>query len=193
MSKILKNQGGADIVLDDVGVTVSAGTDYTIPPQDYPAFSASGDTIKALANESLKFNDGSFDFPITELSRAVDILKGWPVQEVPTDETEFFFDFTGVISGDDPQTILEQTVDPLVNIELQRIYLACRREAVLQVYLDGTEIAKLVTGPGKPTDSFDFKPNKICAGSSTLLAQLQKRVGIPDTDASVHFMGLQTS
>lgn len=191
MSKILRNDGGADVALTDVGVTVAASSSYTIPPQDYPAFSASSDTIIAVANLSLILNDGSFD--VTDISRAVDILKGWPVQDVPTTEEPFFFDFSGVVSGDDAVVILEQIVNPADTIELTRMYLECRRESIAQVFLDGQEIARLMTGPGKPTDGFDWRPNKICEGGSTIIVTLQKRVGLPDTDASVHLMGIQTS
>lgn len=191
MSKILRNDGGVDVVLTDVGVTVAAASSYTVPPQDYPAFSASGDAIKALADSTLILNDGSSD--VLDLSKAVDILKGWPVQVVSASSDPFFFDYSGTVVGDDAAVILEHNVNPVNTLELTRIYVECRRESIVQVFLSGEEIARLVTGPGKPIDSFDWRPNKICVGGSVVVVQIQKRPGLPDTDAGIHLMGIQTS
>ncbi len=79
MSKILRNPDLLNaVVLADVGVTVAADSQYTIPPQDYLAFAASSDVIRALSDESLILNDGG-NF-ITNLSNAIDIIKGWAPQ-----------------------------------------------------------------------------------------------------------------
>lgn len=189
MSKILRNDGGSDYVLDDVGVTVAASSSYTIPPQDYPAFAASSDTIKALADLLLTLNDGGND--VTELSKAVDIIKGWPIQvdETSTD-SPFFFDYAD-IPASGPLVIYSQAVDPGATIILNRIYVACRMESMLQVYLDGVEIAFLRTGAAFPMASFDWKDGRNCESGSTITIVFTKRDGAPDIDVGVHLMGIQ--
>lgn len=189
MSKILRNDSGSDYVLTDVGVTVAAASSYTIPPQDYPAFAASSDTIKALADSFLILNDGGND--ITELSKAVDILKGWPVQTgTTTTDSPFFFDYAG-IPPSGPEVIYSQSIDPGVTLLLNRIYIACRMESMLQVYVDGAAIAFLRTGAAFPMASFDWKDGRSCESGSTLTIVLTKRDGAPDIDVGVHLMGTQ--
>lgn len=75
MSKILKNNTALDVEIADTGVTVLASAQYTIPPQDYATFAASSDVIAKIASLSLTFNDGSSD--ITNISNAIDAIKGW--------------------------------------------------------------------------------------------------------------------
>lgn len=75
MSKILKNLMPFDVEIADVGVKIAGAQNYTIPPQDYLRFAASSDTIRELARGELLLNDGGND--VSDLSDAVDILKGW--------------------------------------------------------------------------------------------------------------------
>ncbi len=93
MSKILINNTATDIFITDTGVTVSASFPYVIPPQDYATFAASSNVITELASGNIKLNDGSSD--IDTLSKAVDILKGFP----PQITSPFFFDTTNVPVG----------------------------------------------------------------------------------------------
>lgn len=77
MSKILKNSGDIAVELVDVGVTIPASGQFTIPPQDYQKFAASSDAIRALSTDLLVLNDGGND--VTDLSEAVNLLKNWCV------------------------------------------------------------------------------------------------------------------
>lgn len=69
-------------MITDTGVTVPVSSSYTIPPQDYLTFAASSDSIRFLSDGSLILNDGTDD--VTDLSQAIDILKGWCPQ-TPTE------------------------------------------------------------------------------------------------------------
>lgn len=93
MSKILKNNTVFDVEIADTGVTVPASGEYTIPPQDYSTFAASSNVISFLADSTLILNDGGDD--ITVLSRAVDIIKGFPPQLT----SPFFFDTSNIPVG----------------------------------------------------------------------------------------------
>lgn len=99
MSKILRNDNPSSAVdLFDVGVSIPGGASYTIPPQDYPQFAASSDVIEALSDDLLILNDGGND--ITNLSDAVDIIKGWfprDVDDAFTGETLQFAGLVGVL------------------------------------------------------------------------------------------------
>ena len=142
MSKILINNQGIDIELLDVGVTVPAISTYVIPPQNYPVFAASSDVIRflSLGNEGggLVLNDGGND--ILVLSDAIDIIKGWPVQPVVEEDTPFFFDYAGVVSGSDPQTLIAYFVPPNATAELTRFYYTCRMESFVQILKNGSLI-----------------------------------------------------
>ena len=79
MSKILKNNTGSAIVIDDVGavsIPASPGS-FTIPPQDYLLWAQSSDIISFLNDASptpsITVNDGSFDLNV---SSGVDLIKG---------------------------------------------------------------------------------------------------------------------
>ena len=79
MSKILKNNTGAAIIIADVGsvsIPASPGS-YTIPPQDYLLWAQSSDIITYLNDTpptpSITVNDGSFDL---NPSDGVDLIKG---------------------------------------------------------------------------------------------------------------------
>lgn len=85
MSKVLVNPSAFDVAIADTGVTVPTGGSFTIPPQDYPTFAASSDTIRYLSDGTLVLNDGTDD--VTILSQAVDILKGWCPQAPTTAES----------------------------------------------------------------------------------------------------------
>ena len=108
MSKILRNDDPINSVeLLDTGVSIGANSSYTIPPQDYPTFAASSDVIRALSDNLLTLNDGGTD--ITNLSNAIDIIKGWfPGNSTAADD--FFFDYFDVPVGVGPHTLFSYPV-----------------------------------------------------------------------------------
>jgi hypothetical protein len=79
MSKILKNTTGSTIAINDVGISISANSSYTIPPQDYLLWSASSNVIAPIGSLEIIVNDGSFDLSPSD---GVDLLKGI----LPTDQ-----------------------------------------------------------------------------------------------------------
>lgn len=185
MSKILKNNTASPINITDTGVTVPASSQYTIPPQDYSSFAASSDVITELSNVNLTLNDGSSD--ITNLSDAVDIIKGW----FPgTGSSQgFFFDYDNLASGDLPITLISTTGQAM---KLSHLEVSCRIEATFQVYLNGDVIAILKTGAGKPSSSFTWFPQRPCLDSDLVEVTLTKRSGTPDVSAGAHLMGVST-
>lgn len=192
MSKILVNVSGADVIIDDVGVTIAGSTQYTIPPQDYPQFAASSDVIRLLSDPLiLVLNDGGND--ITVLSNAIDIIKGWPVQSTDTDEagTEepFFFDYDDIPSGSGPHTVFTFGVGPGQTLNLRRVALSCRIESQLKILKNGVTIGQVLTGAAQPSSNFDWRPDYILVENDILDIVLTKRSGAPDTDVGVHVMG----
>lgn len=75
MSKILKNSTDGVVELVDVGVSIPASGQFTVPPQDYLRFASSSDMIRALSTGIIVLNDGGND--ITNLSDAINIIKNW--------------------------------------------------------------------------------------------------------------------
>jgi hypothetical protein len=189
MSKILVNVSGFDVDIADTGVTIPVATSYTIPPQDYPTFAASSDVIRLLSDPSLlTLNDGGND--ITNLSNAIDIIKGWPIQTVPEEDAPFFFDYADIPVGAGPHVLMSDVVQAGTILELTRLYVSCRMESMLQLFHNGLVIATLRTGAAYPTASFDWRPNNACAEGDSIEIVLTKRSGAPDTDVGVHLMGI---
>lgn len=122
MSKILVNNLSIDIIIQDTGVTVQPNNPYTIPPEDYAKFAASSDVIRSLADDSLVLNNGGDD--ITNLSDAVDIIKGWPVLD-----SSFFFDtahyngdaFGTIIIPDTTDGIITEVLIDNINEEIDKV------------------------------------------------------------------------
>lgn len=74
MSKILKNTTLSPIAVGDTGITIQVSpTDYTIPPQDYPLWASSSDTVTQVGAGNIIVNDGSNDLSISD---GVDLIKG---------------------------------------------------------------------------------------------------------------------
>lgn len=195
MSKILVNVLGSDVILDDVGVTVAGSSQYTIPPQDYPQFAASSDVITALATNTLVLNDGGND--ITDLSKAVDIIKGWPIQSSLDDsgdtEEPFFFDYDDVPVGSGPHTILTFPIGINQTLSLKRVAFTCRFESQLKILKNGFAIGQILNGPAQPSSNFDWRNDYILVENDILEVVLTKRNGAPDTDVGVHVMGVLTT
>lgn len=192
MSKILVNVSGSEITLDDVGVTIAGGAQYTIPPQDYAQFAASSDVITALATpNTLTLNDGGND--ITDLSQAVDIIKGWPIQSLSEEETPFFFDYDDIPVGPGPHIILTYQVEAGNILDLKRVAFACRMESQLKITKNGVTIGQLFNGAARPSSNFDWRPDYNFAENDILEIVLTKRNGAPDTDVGVHVMGVLTT
>ena len=191
MSKILVNNNGFDVVIPDVGVTVAASSNYTIPPQDYATFAASSDVITRLAALELILNDGGND--IISLSQAVDIIKGWPIQVSETEDEPFFFDFADVLSGPGPHSLFSQTMDPGITLDLSQLIVACRVESLVEIYLNGLVVGSLRTGAALPTNSFNWRPNRKCVEGDSIEVVLTKRAGPPDITVGVHLMGVQNT
>ena len=88
MSKILKNNTASPQLVSDVGVTVAASSQYTIPAQDYLLWAASSNVITKIGDSTFTVNDGSVDLSISD---GTDLIKGlWPKKvrlEGATDST----------------------------------------------------------------------------------------------------------
>lgn len=188
MSKILKNPDLVNpVILVDTGVTVPANTNYTIPPQDYLVFAASSDVISALSDGLLILNDGGND--ITNLSDAVDIIKGWCPGSQDSGQN-FFFDYFNVPVGVGPHTLFTYTITYPTMLELSRLKVSCRMESIFQVLHNGTTIAALFTGAAQPTDSFVWYPSRDFAFGDLVEIILTKRTGAPDVSVGLNLQGL---
>ena len=73
MSKILINTTVSDITISDVGITISASSQYTIQAQEYTLWAASDDVIVHVGAEDIIVNDGSVNLGISD---GIDLLKG---------------------------------------------------------------------------------------------------------------------
>lgn len=187
MSKILKNQTASDVQVTDTGVTVLASSNYTIPPQDYLTFAASSDVIRLLADVTLVLNDGGTD--ITSLSQAVDIIKGWAPAAPTTSSNTFFFDYTGIVSGATPVTLISYTVPVGLVLSISRLELACRVESTVEIQKNGDVIGVIRTGAASPKDSFHWSPNRSLSEGDLLEIILTKRAGSADISVGAHLMG----
>lgn len=188
MSKILRNDDAINSVeLPDTGVSVSASSSYTIPPQDYSIFAASSDVIRALSNNSLTLNDGGND--ITNLSSAIDIIKGWCPGATSAND-DFFFDYFDVPVGAGPHTLFTYNVTFPDVIELGRLTVSCRFESMFQVYKNGVVIADLRTGPANPTANFVWYPTRAFALGDLIEIIFEKRAGAPDVSVGLNLQGI---
>lgn len=79
MSKILKNDSGSTVTVNDTGVSIPNASQYTIQPQDYLLWAASSDVVTQVGNGNLVVNDGSFDLSISD---GIDLIKGLFPSEV---------------------------------------------------------------------------------------------------------------
>lgn len=188
MSKILRNDDPINSVeLLDTGVSIGASSSYTIPPQDYPTFAASSDVIRALSNNLLTLNDGGND--VTNLSNAIDIIKGW-FPGAASEADDFFFDYFDVPVGPGPHTLFSQTVTFPDVLELGRLTVSCRFESMFQVLKNGAVIADLRTGPAKPTDSFVWYPTREFEIGDLIEIIFEKRTGAPDVSVGLNLQGI---
>jgi hypothetical protein len=73
MAKIIKNTVNSVFLVDDTGVSISALSNYTIPPQDYWIWAASSNVVSLVGNGTFIVNDGSNDLSISD---GIDIIKG---------------------------------------------------------------------------------------------------------------------
>ena len=187
MSKILRNDDPVvPVELADTGVTVAPTSSYTIPPQDYPTFAASSDTIRALSLGTLILNDGGSD--VTNLSSAVDIIKGW-CPTTSDDSEDFFFDYGDIPIGEGPHTLFSYTVTDPDILSLSRIQVACRIESYWTVYLNGNVVGDLRTGAAQPRDSFIWNPSRSFAIGDLIEIVLMKRSGAPDVSVGLNIQG----
>lgn len=188
MSKILKNNTAAPVDIVDTGVTVPASGNYTIPPQDYDTFAASSNVIELLADLTLTLNDGSSDVSI--LSDAIDIIKGWFPQGVSASEVPFFFDFSDLVSGDAPVTLVSITVPGTDSLYISHLVVSCRTQAYIEVQKNGDVIATLRTGSSAPDQRFDWSPNRECLDGDVIEVILTKLAGSDDITVGAHLMGV---
>jgi len=72
MSKILINNTASPIIIADVGKTIPLGS-YTIPPQEYPDWAGSSETVTQIGNAAITVNDGSSNLSISD---GIDLIKG---------------------------------------------------------------------------------------------------------------------
>jgi hypothetical protein len=61
--KVIKNNTGSAVLVSDVGITVPASGQYTIPPQEYLVWAASDDVFTLINASTLTVNDGAADLP----------------------------------------------------------------------------------------------------------------------------------
>lgn len=188
MSKILRNDDTINSVeLLDTGVTVAANSSYTIPPQDYATFAGSSDVIRALSDGTLILNDGGND--VTNLSNAIDIIKGWfPSASAAGDN--FFFDYYDIPVGPGPHTIFSYPVTFPDVLELARVNATCRFEAVWEIQLNGQLIGDIRTGPSSPSNSFIWYPNREFEIGDLIEIILTKRAGAPDVSCGLYVQGI---
>lgn len=170
MSKILRNLGATSIAIVDTGVTVAANSNYTIPPQDYATFAASSDTINYLALQNLTLNDGSTD--VTNLSQAVDILKGWcpkapAAVTVPNVTINIFNSITSVVTNLE-STIVTYTVSNTQSLDLDRVEFSGQNIALYLVYIDGTLVASRRTMFGADLSGEFIFSGLVVSGNSTI-------------------------
>jgi len=188
MSKILRNDNPINSVeIFDAGVSVSANSSYAIPPQDYPTFAASSDVIRALSNNELTLNDGGND--ITNLSNAIDIIKGW-FPGNSTAATNFFFDYFDVPVGAGPHTLFSYNVAFPDTIELGRLTVSCRFESNFQVLKNSVVIADVRTGPANPTANFIWFPTRPFDIGDLIEIIFEKRAGAPDVSVGLNLQGI---
>lgn len=66
MSKILKNNTGSEVLIDDVGQSIQASGQITISVTDYILYANSTDVQTLIANATLTVNDGTSDLSAVE-------------------------------------------------------------------------------------------------------------------------------
>jgi len=64
MRKILKNPTVSEVVIDDTGITIVAGGEYILVPQDWDLWSSSADAVDQIVAGNIIVNDGENDLPI---------------------------------------------------------------------------------------------------------------------------------
>lgn len=85
MAKILQNTTASPVVLTDVGITVPASGNYTIPPTDYLLFAASSNTITQIGSGVLTVSDGSVTLSIAS---GTSLIQGLYPSEVLSDANQ---------------------------------------------------------------------------------------------------------
>jgi hypothetical protein len=99
------------------------------------------------------------------------------------------YSYADVISNPGPHTLLDITVPVNTKLNLTRAVIACRIEAIAEIYLNNTVIGSLRTGAAHPTDFFDFFPIKKIVAGENIKIKLMKRSGSPDVSIAAHLMG----
>ena len=64
MKKIIIKNALSDISINDVGITLIDGHNYEVPPQDWPLWAASIDTVSNLINGNISLSDGEDILPL---------------------------------------------------------------------------------------------------------------------------------
>lgn len=88
MSKIVKNTTGSTYDVNDVGISIAASSQYTIPPQDYLLWAASDDVITGIGSGDLVINDGSSDLSINDGTKLIQGIFPNPVGIEGSDGTQ---------------------------------------------------------------------------------------------------------
>jgi len=81
MTKVLKNNTANDVLITDVGQTLTDSETFVIDPASYMLYANSSDVVTLLSDSTLTYNDGTNDL---SLSDAINHLKGYS-QALPTD------------------------------------------------------------------------------------------------------------
>lgn len=71
MSKILKNTTASEILISDIGLTITASGQLSIAAQDFDLLSASDDIVTLIGNGSVIINNGSEDLTKSDAIRLV--------------------------------------------------------------------------------------------------------------------------
>jgi len=103
----------------------------------------------------------------------------------------FYSDFDGIPSGVGPHDLVSFTVGAGKTRLLSRLHISCRIESKAVVTQNGTVIANLRTGAARPSDSFEWNPQKPCVAGDIIKVTLTKRAGSSDNDIGVHLMGTE--
>ena len=114
-----------------------------------------------------------------------------PVNVVDTEVGDpWFQDFSGLASGDAPQTLITYTVPASTKINLTSLNLSCRIESMAEVFINSVLVGSLRTGAAQPSDSFSWNPRRPAVVGDLIEVILTKRMGTPDITVGAHLMGL---
>lgn len=169
MSKILKNQTGSPIAIDDTGITLPASpATFTIPPQDFLLWAASSDIIGPVGVGDVVVNDGSFDLSPSD---GIDLIKGLFLRTFVEFEgerplPEFAFNGDLVIGAE--QTIINKTVPVDKELRIHQIRVVCSRTTRWTIQEGANIFGSGLTSALNPDSNQIFRKQKKLSAGVTL-------------------------